>query len=182
MKVIFLDIDGVLNTRKTFIDIHNEWEKTGIRRVEIDEFRLVYLKRIIDETNALVVLSSTWRTFFKKEKGVIIPNYNKGEQLQVLFKKYGIEIFDITPIDKNRIRQNEIKSWLSNNEVESFVIIDDDSYDLKDFIDKELIKTSFTTKDEMVKDMNDTLGLCEVHIHQILAILNNEIKTKKHLK
>ena len=38
MKVIFLDIDGVLNTSQTFKDINEDYKKTGIDRIEIGQF------------------------------------------------------------------------------------------------------------------------------------------------
>lgn len=180
MKVIFLDIDGVLNTSQTFIDIYYEWKKTGVRRVPIDEFRLVYLKEIIDKTKALIILSSSWRAFFKKENGAILPINDSAKELVHLLNKYNLEIHDITPRDKNGIRQNEIKKWLSNHIIDNFVVIDDDSYDLKDFINKELVKTNFAKDREMIQDMSECCGLCESHVSKIVNILNN--KTKKITK
>ena len=40
MKVIFLDVDGVLNTEETFERNYQEYLKTGIRKEPIDEFRV----------------------------------------------------------------------------------------------------------------------------------------------
>jgi HAD domain in Swiss Army Knife RNA repair proteins len=53
MKVIFLDIDGVLNCKKT----------PNPRRLPyiVDRRLLSRFKRLIDRTGAKVVLSSTWR-------------------------------------------------------------------------------------------------------------------------
>ena len=65
MKVIFLDVDGVLNTSKTFIERKEKHDKTGIWDLEIDEFRVEYLKQIIDATDAKVVLSSAWKKDFE---------------------------------------------------------------------------------------------------------------------
>ena len=50
MKVIFLDIDGILNTSQTFIDIHNEYVKTGLKRIAIDLDKLNLLKEIVNKT------------------------------------------------------------------------------------------------------------------------------------
>ena len=97
MKVIFLDIDGVLNTEQTFIDIHNEWKVTGNRRIEIDEFRVQFLKRIVEETNAKIVLSSSWKIFYKKENNILIPEFKAAIQLNEILNKYNLEIYDITP-------------------------------------------------------------------------------------
>ena len=51
MKVIFLDIDGVLNS--SAYDRKRDWDKL----TNIDESRLPLVKRIVDETGAKIVLS-----------------------------------------------------------------------------------------------------------------------------
>ena len=119
MKIIFLDIDGVLNSDEYF-------EKTvhlniqGIES-EIDIEKVKLLKKAIDETGAKVVLSSTWR--YKR----------KVKYLKELLSHYGIVIVDSTPFLENK-RGLEIKQWLSIHSmfVEDFVILDDEvfhSYD-----------------------------------------------------
>lgn len=55
MKVIFLDIDGVLNSRT--YDRKRNWNE----QTDIDETRLPLIKEIVDATDAKIVLSSTWR-------------------------------------------------------------------------------------------------------------------------
>ena len=179
MKVIFLDIDGVLNTSETFIEQTNNYKQNGIYNVEIDEFRIVYLKEIIDKTESKVVLSSSWRYFFTKENNIVLPIKQKGLDLYNLLKKYDIEIYDITTKQSMK-REKQINLWLNDhNDVESFVVIDDCSYDLQSFIGKEFIKTSFTKDGEMLINMDDCIGLCEEHINQAINILNSKIKIKK---
>ena len=53
MKVIFLDIDGVLNCKKT----PNPRKFPYV----VDKRLLVRFKRLLEKTRAKVVLSSTWR-------------------------------------------------------------------------------------------------------------------------
>lgn len=179
MKVIFLDIDGVLNTSETFIQRRNNYKQNGIYNVEIDEFRISYLKEIIDRTYAKVVLSSSWRYFFTKENNIVLPEKQKGLDLYNLLKKYDIEIYDITTKQYMK-REEQINLWLNNHsDVDSFIVIDDCSYDLQSFIGKELIKTSFTKEGEMLINMDDCLGLCEEHINQAINILNSKTKVKK---
>ena len=175
MKVIFLDIDGVLNTSKTFIDIYNEYQKTGHKRLEIDLFRLEFLKSIVDSTGAVIVLSSSWRFYGQMKNGQFIPLNDKMAKFIELLKKYDLYIYDITPKDELGIRQNEIAAWLKYKDVESFIIIDDDSYDLTKYLSHELIKTSTTSDYEMLKNMDNCTGLCEYHIP--LAI--NKLTLKK---
>lgn len=173
MKIIFLDIDGVLNTLETFKQNMILYNQTGQRQLEIDEFRIEYLKKIIEATNAKIVLSSSWRVFFKKEEGKIIPTNKKGLDLLNLLNKYNIEIYDITPFDENRYRQNEIDAYLNKNVVSSFIIIDDESYDLPKYIGKQLIKTSSSLPFEMITNMNQCKGLSEENINEAIEKLNS---------
>ena len=59
MKVIFLDVDGVLNSDEYFDKIKNV-NICGIES-EIDVEKIKLLKKAVDETGANVVLSSSWR-------------------------------------------------------------------------------------------------------------------------
>ena len=117
MNVIFLDIDGVLNSDEYF-DKTKNLNIEGIKR-DIDVEKIELLKKAIDETGANVVLSSSWR--YTK----------KAQDLKALLAHYEIYT-DVTPFIQNN-RGVEIKQWLSNNEnVEDFIIVDDEifsSYD-----------------------------------------------------
>ena len=122
MKVIFLDIDGVLNSDE-YVDRVKKTDIQGIER-DIDIEKVKLLKRAIDETGAKVVLSSTWR-------------YTKNARyLKELLANYGIRL-DSTPYIQDK-RGLEIKKWLSENQgVEDFLIIDDEIFDS---FDEELMK------------------------------------------
>ncbi len=54
MKIIFLDIDGVLNSRQYDAE-------RGTAEGNIDVSRLLLLKQLIDQTGAKIVLTSSWR-------------------------------------------------------------------------------------------------------------------------
>lgn len=58
MKVIFLDVDGVLNNVNTFIKKQKEF-KAGRKFLELDDNNINNLKTIVDATDAKIVLSST---------------------------------------------------------------------------------------------------------------------------
>lgn len=179
MKVVFLDIDGVLNTSDTFQKRYFKYQKTGIISLEIDEFRLKYLKNLIIETDAKIVLTSTWRIFFKKEFNSIKPISEKSKELSTLFSKYGIEIYDMTPFIETRWREKEIELWLNNNEVDSFVIFDDEDYDLQNYKDNLIL-----IKDDKHEFNQNKNGLSKKHINDAINILNkkNIYKKKKLIK
>lgn len=107
-KVIFLDIDGVLNT----------WEfiyRNGC--AEIDDILVDIVVNIVKATKAEIVLSSSWR-LDENDKRIVFET----------FKKKNIDIADCTPwLSKNRCveRNEEIRAWIENNSVDKFAIIDD---------------------------------------------------------
>lgn len=175
MKLIFLDIDGVLNTSATFKRRYYEFKKTGVLSLEIDEFRLHYLKMIVEETNSKIVLSSTWKNYFVRENNNIIPIHYKAKKLKELFNKYNLDIYDITPYDKNRYRENEILAYLEDrNDIESFIIIDDECIDLQKFVNKELV----LIKNDCTDFCEQRNGLLEQHV--VNAI--NKLKGKEYCK
>ena len=70
----------------------------------------------------------------------------------------------------------EILNWLSKNEgdIDKFVILDDERYDLEYFADKELIQTSSVKKDQMIKGhWQETTGLRNKHVRKAIKLLNS---------
>ena len=120
MKIIFLDIDGVLNnlyTKETFQGF-----------VFLEDEKILLLKEIIEKTKAEIVLSSTWR------KGWILKSENPYssnedvclfEALEEKLAEYDIELMGCT--EEIGTRGEEITEWLENHkeDVESYVILDD---------------------------------------------------------
>lgn len=106
-KIIFLDIDGVLNTILT-------WGKRPLNE-SIDPERVQRIKNLCDETGAKIVISSTWRKLFSLEelKKMLDP----------------LPVIDTTPSLNTGWRCDEIRFWLHTQpEIPlKFVIIDDDS-------------------------------------------------------
>ncbi len=103
MKIIFLDMDGVLNSA---------YLKSN-KYIEKDKFELLQI--IVRETGAKVVLSTSWREF---------PDWRAF--LTDFFGAVGIEVVGSTPVDPEGIRPNEIMSWLEAcPDVESYVVLDD---------------------------------------------------------
>ena len=90
------------------------------------------LSRIIDETGAEVVLSSSWRYIYGQYAYERFSGEDQGmEVLLENLDRYGIRIPGITPrfFDGPDGRPFEIRSWLCHRpEVENFVILDDETF------------------------------------------------------
>jgi hypothetical protein len=195
MKIIFLDIDGVLNGYNFWNQlcwrlvciINNKKLKQWYREVSepfgIHTPKFKRLVKIVRKTGAKIVLSSSWRwrltqTPFEEMDKHELKFYN-------LCKKYNIGIYDITPRSKRGRRDEEIITWLSRFETErllsgrhdknyKFVILDDERYDLECFADKELVQTSSVKKGQMIKGhWQETTGLRNKHVRQAIKILNS---------
>ena len=171
MKVIFLDIEGVLNTVDTIKNNTIMYRKTGIHYENIDEERVKYLKEIVEKTGASIVLSSSgWKIDFTKKDGMIIPIDDSGKYLLQMFRKYNITLLDITG---NHLAKHEleIKDWLEEHrEVDNYLILDDECFHLPETMRKHYIQTTLNYE----KDN----GLLESHIEKAIDILNKPLKEK----
>jgi len=183
MKVIFLDIDGVLT--------HISY--TNTENYDLDEEKIKLLKKIINKTEAKIVLISSWRnTNLINNEEVHLKCYWK---LIEVLKKYNIEIYSETPKIKTKTyedinnkelsleeirnikiipettRAGEIKVWLENNpNIETFIILDDEFFSYYEYFgyDKNLIKTSYYDE-----------GLKEEHFQKAIKILNKSKQRKR---
>lgn len=108
MKVIFLDIDGVLNSKKT----PNPRELPYI----VDKKLLSRLNKLLERTGAKVVLSSTWRI---DPVGLLAA------------KHWGVPFIGCCPDMPESPRRKEILSWLAKHpKVTRYVVIDDEDDEL----------------------------------------------------
>ena len=201
MKLIFLDVDGVLNAPQRYVDslkieAKNDEEVRELllqdRNKVIDpfHFNLEYydnLARICKETNAKIVMSSSWRSAFKKNEHNIMSTesvletdkilhksykYNKYEDerypyfnknafiLLVLFQERNIDFIDTTPfLKKTSSRGQEIKKWLELHQdldIENYIIIDDETFDIKDYFDDfHIVDTEYDKGAGLTKEKTD---------------------------
>ena len=128
MKVVFLDIDGVLVTEHYLLQLErnrDSWrDKQG--HAHFCPRCLANFELLIKQTGAKVVLSSTWRFYLADTVGVA-----------AFFRSRGVkfDIFDVTPrfrssskkISEYPTRGEEIQSWIeAHPEVTRYCILDDD--------------------------------------------------------
>lgn len=120
---IFLDIDWVLSIMNDNYDRHSE---------SFDEECSKNFKKIQQSIkNLKIVISSTWRW----DMDTVIKYFNNSwlDSSQIVWKTWYW----------NKWRWDEIQTYINENNIKYFVIIDDDSFDIKPIFNWEnFIKTS----------------------------------------
>lgn len=178
MKIIFLDIDGVLNSNDWYVYRRDNVPMDSVHAqypfYELDPRAVKNLNRLINETGAKVVISSTWRL------GRTIS------ELQELLDSVGFigEIVGITPHlscklpyeDKGGYtipRGCEIDWWLKNEG--EFQRINWSTEEQQKYIDKSIVKNYI-----IIDDDSDMLYNQREHfIHtSFMSGLTNELTDK----
>ncbi len=134
MKIIFLDFDGVLNSLQ-----YDRERRTD--QGNIDKSRLVLLEGLVEQTNAKIVLTTTWRKHWNKDNSLCDAI---GEEINTIFDKHGLHIYDKTSEIDVVDRAAEVRTWLQShvNEVEEFVILDDIAFGWGE-LETHLVKTNY---------------------------------------
>lgn len=145
MNAIFLDIDGVLNDQNSLETMysvlgHKQFHTLtrAIGETPFNYKSCELIKKLIVETNSVIVLSSTWR--LSKESMRIVEDY-------IETKLYGKTPY----LGVSRSRGKEIKVYLNRHpEITNYVILDDDT-DMLEEQQKHFVnvdgKLGFTEKD-----------------------------------
>ncbi len=128
-NIIFLDIDGVLNSDEW----NYEHKKEISEGILVDAEKIHLLGKLVENTNAKIVLHSGWRFWFdakmlplRKEAGIFLK----------LLENENMYIEDCTPdltteeIRKTKqfslVKADEILKWLSQHEdVKNWMVFDD---------------------------------------------------------
>lgn len=151
IPIIFLDIDGVLNT--------DRWEAYMLAQelplgdefgIFFDENSVMHLAEIITATGADIVIHSTW----KLDKSL--------DWIRLLWQKRNLpgHIFDITPnVPPHYSKMEEIESWLIRHQYISNYIILDDEYEFSTAQLAHLIK------------IDPSIGITEINAKESIAKL-----------
>jgi hypothetical protein len=186
MKIIFLDVDGVLNTGKYLVeqcDFHADGRLFSYNaQKNFDPKVLENLDKIVkNDPNTYIVISSTWRLDlcgdgvfekWKEDESTVTDLYWNAlmRNLNVFgLKEKVIGVTPVIPYDRKTYprrntvpRGEEIKEWLRRNihlNIQSFVILDDDT-DME-----ELLYTHSVTCDAL-------FGITETDSELAIKILN----------
>ena len=122
-RVLFLDIDGVLNSNFG----------NNKRQTEISDEKIKLLAYLVRETNSKIILHSGWRFWFDSE---LKPLCKEASTLVELLEKEDLHIKGVTPnLTTEEIRKtkkfslakaDEILLWInSHNDVTEWVVLDD---------------------------------------------------------
>ena len=150
-KLIFLDVDGVLNNAETKARTPSGF--TGIMDSKVE-----LLKKIVDETAAKIVLSSDWRLM-----EIDNPDYI---YLNKKLSKYNLNIYSKTPDINWRDRGDEIATWLDVYGADAWVAIDD-IFMLFETLPSEVFDNHVIITDEKY-------GLRDLDVKRAIEILNGE--------
>jgi hypothetical protein len=156
VKIIFLDIDGVLNSEQHVHEMGNEWDGN-----QIDPKAVARLNKITDATDALIVVSSSWRLDHSLQA------------LRWVLSSNGVKAHILGVTGDNRLdRSDQIWDWIDaaqkKSNIEAYVILDDDRLESKrdnsdPVIDQHFVRTSWFD------------GLQDRHIDRAINILNNKL-------
>lgn len=156
MKILFLDIDGVVNTDR----IARYRKNHGVEEMIFDEDAMKNLEHIVTSTECRIVISSTWRIHRDTMNPLWIALVDN-------LRKYNLEnfLYDTThfddPVCFSKPRWLEIKEWLvQNRDIDSFVILDDE-WDM-DELNSNFVRCS------------GAIGISRNNCKEAIAILNNE--------
>ena len=120
MKAIFLDIDGVIAT-PTSVRLNYLLGRTVTNQF-YDGVALTYLGRLVEQTGAVVVLTSTWREDLGHGNDLVEAIMSN---LFAQLAEAGAPVADTTPVLADTDRSGEIAAWLHDHPCETYVIFDD---------------------------------------------------------
>lgn len=144
-RILFLDIDGVLNSN-FWNDSHQKEISNGTL---IDEDKIKILAQLVKKTDAKIILHSGWRFWFDSE---LKPLRAESKRLIEMLANEELIIDGVTPdltteeIRKTKkfslVKADEILMWLkSHDDVVSWVVLDD--LDLQNIhIEQHQVKTN----------------------------------------
>lgn len=162
MKVLFLDIDGVLNCMCPAPLQDNDW-------IDLDEWRYGFnpdlvarLRYVIANTDCKIVISSSWKHHVNYAP--YRPDMNWRDVLAEKLRRTRDEIIvGETPSDPKGQRGREIAEWLKTHEVETFCVVDDEVVDILPYIENaNVVKTDMT------------IGLTIEDARRIINVLNSK--------
>lgn len=133
MNVIFLDIDGVLNSYGTTPETESK-SRCG-NYIGIDKDKVKRLAKIIKETDAILILTSSWKVGWEPknryniESTDIFPNHHAKYLDNHLKKKGKLILKDKTRERNLSYRGSGIKVYLTqHSDITNWIVLDDEIF------------------------------------------------------
>ena len=142
MNIVFLDVDGELT--------YSTYENNKTANIDIDKVKL--LKEICDETDAKVVISSSWRGWegYTPKIYITLIDILTSNGIEVLgdtphipteFEGDVPEMISLTTLEDlpylkpkyGTGRAAEVQKWINEHDVDNFVILDDEDHEWSDY-------------------------------------------------
>lgn len=147
MKILFLDIDGVINCMVPTPSPDHEWVDLNEWRYGFNPQLVARLRYVIAKTNCRIVVSSSWR--HHETYAPYRPDRNWRDVLSGMIGIRGSSLFvGETPTDRSGQRGIEIGKWLleHSDEVDSWCVVDDETVDIVPYLGGDrVVKTDMTT-------------------------------------
>ena len=158
MRIIFLDIDGVLNNTSSWNRGHRHGVVRGIDPANVKALNHL-MGKALETFKELpkIVVSSTWRYTTKLEDLKVL--------LTAAGFKHSDQVIDITGTIRGDVRGLEIQQWLTEHAPIDSILILDDSTDMVHLMRK-LLRTS------------DRFGLQDKHAWKAMKILGQPLLDK----
>lgn len=187
MKIIFLDIDGVLNCENAYCSGECKYTEWINHRGDKDHHQSFcswskkWLNKLIDETDAKIVISSTWRhsgieymkSVWEHEKmsGEIIgitPDFRWKAEGYTPPRGCEIDWYLSKVLGFNHINWDESiqREYMEKSGVENYIIIDDDS---------DMLYGQRNHFVHVLPSPRNKDGFTEIHYKQALMMLNEDI-------
>lgn len=144
MKVIFLNIDGVLTNESNY------------QYSILDKNNVQLFNKLLEESGAIVVISSSWR--------LMISIAEISSRLKAAGFKYFDRLLGITPVLSSEYTcADEIYAWIKQMPIQKYVVINDDKFE-----DNNILTTTFG---DNVIVTNPVVGLTDVKVKEALRLL-----------
>ena len=158
-KVIFLDVDGVLNSHST--------KDSCMGYIGVEDKKVALLKEIVDATKASIVLVSSWKANWTNNFCFKESQDEMAVYLDQKLAKQGLSIKDKTIDGSQYYRGKGILRYIEMQkevgvDIKKFVILDDEMFDyFETKMTKYLVQTSFEQN-----------GLEEKHVRKAIEKLS----------
>lgn len=154
-RILFLDVDGVLNSTKYF---ESAKDRSMSPESDIDPKAVRLLNKLVREGDLEVVLSSTWRLLYPT------PGVQKFLAARGFKSELAGSTPDLSQLDKQR--GDEIQMYLSNLDVPAEAVIILDDFEQMGKLDKHLVRT------------NEDIGLTQYDVKHALSLLEHQLRHK----